>query len=155
MSELKPETRELADKIKKHIKIDPKTGIADPELLKTVFVDALPEGLTKEHAEALDAFIPKFAVASYLAFGESAVPVFEKHKKLEAAATITIPTVGKSELKGVFERHSMVRAPGQEPTQKFGTGSMKLDFYGMAVTRGEFKKVKDHLTDLAASVLSD
>lgn len=151
----KPATRELADKIVKHIKIDAKTGIADPEHLKTVFVDNLPEGLTKEHVEALDTFIPQFAAASYLALGEAAVPVFKKHKNLELPATIEIPTVGKSAFKGAFERSSMVRAPGQEPVAKFGTGSMKLDFYGMGANRGEFKKVRDHLTDLATSVLSD
>jgi hypothetical protein len=151
----KPATQELADKIAKHIKIDAKTGIADAEHLKTVFVDNLPEGLTKEHVEALDTFIPQFAAASYLALGEASVPVFKKHKNLDAPVTIEIPTVGKSKFVGVFERSSMVRAPGQEPVAKFGTGSMKLDFYGMSATRGEFKKVRDHLTDLATSALSD
>lgn len=152
----KPATRELADKIHKHIHIDPKTGVADPEKLLTVFVDNLPEGLTKEHVEALDSFIPQFAAASYLALGEAAVPVFKKHPKLEAPVTATFPTVNKSKFDGVIDRSSQVRAPGQtETTTKYGTGSMKLDFYGLAAHRGEFKKVRDHLTDLATSALAD
>lgn len=154
MSDIKQATRELADRIAKHIKIDPKTGLVDQEQVKTVFVDTLPEGLTKEHVEALDTHIPLFAAASYLALGETAVPFFKKHKTFDEVA-IEFPTVGKSKFEGIFERSSMVRAPGQEPTAKFGTGSMKLDFYGLAASRGEFKKVRDHLTELATSTLAD
>jgi hypothetical protein len=150
----KPETRELADKIKSHIHIDPKTGIADPEKLKTAYVDTLPEGITADVALAIDNHNTRFAAAGFLALGETGVPFLKKHKSINEVQA-TFPTVGKSKFEGVFERSSQVRAPGQEPTTKFGTGSLKLDFYGGSQSRGEFKKVRDHLTDLAASALSD
>lgn len=152
MSELKTATRELADKIAKEIKIDPKTGKATvPE---TLYVDLLPEGLTRELVELHDNHNAQFAASAYLALGEKSVPVFKKHTDVNEV-TIEIPTVGKSGYKGLFERSSLVRAPGQEPTTKFGTGAMKLDFYGAKASRGEFKKVADFLTDLATSSLSD
>jgi hypothetical protein len=150
----KPETRELADKIKKHIHLDPKTGLADPEKLKGVYVELLPEGVSADTVLAIDNHNTRFAAASFLALGETGVDFFKKHKGVNEV-TATFPTVGKSKFEGVFERSSQVRAPGQEPTTKFGTGSLKLDFYGGSQSRGEFKKVRDHLTDIAASALSD
>lgn len=148
----KPETRELADRIKKEIKIDAKTGAAT--VPDDLYVTLLPEGVTKETALAIDNHNTRFAAASYLALGEAGVDFFKKHKNVNEVQA-TFPTVGKSKFEGVFERSSQVRAPGQEPTTKFGTGSMKLDFYGASQSRGEFKKVRDHLTDIAASALSD
>ena len=150
----KPNTRELADKIKKVMKIDPKTGIVDSESVKTVYGDNLPEGLTLDTVAALDAYNTNFAASGFLALGEEGVSFLKKHKSINEVS-VSIPTVGKSQFNGVFERSSQVRAPGQEPTTKFGTGSFKLDFYGASQSRGEFKKVRDHLTDLAASTLAD
>lgn len=150
----KPETRELADKIKKVLHIDPKTGLVDVEKTKTAYVDNLPEGVAAETVLAIDNYNTRFAAASYLAIGEAGVDFFKKHKNVNEV-TASFPTVGKSKFEGVFERSSQVRAPGQEPTTKFGTGSMKLDFYGGSQSRGEFKKVRDHLTDLAAGALAD
>jgi hypothetical protein len=151
--EIKQATRDLADRIRKEIKIDPKTGKA--EVPADLYVNTLPEGVTKEHVEAVDNHNTLFAAASYLALGEEAIPVFKKHKNLNEV-TVEIPTVGKSKFEGIFERSSQVRAPGAtEATTKYGTGSMKLDFYGGAQHRGEFKKVRDHLVDQAASTLAD
>ena len=153
MSEIKQATRDLADRIKKDIKIDPKTGKA--EVPADLYVNTLPEGVTKEHVEAIDNHNTLFASAAYLALGEEALPVLKKHKAL-TEVTVEIPTVGKSSFNGIFERSSQVRAPGAtESTTKYGTGSMKLDFYGGAQNRGEFKKVKDFLVDKAAAALAD
>lgn len=152
MSDIKQETRDLANKIAKEIKIDPKTG--QTTVTEGLYVSLAPEGMTKEIFEKADHYNTVFPAAAYLALGETALPVLKKHKDLKEV-TIEIPTVGKSEFKGVFERSSQVRAPGQEPSTKYGTGSMKLDFYGAAQNRGEFKKVRDFLTDKAAEMLAD
>lgn len=153
MSDIKQATTDLAAKIKKEIKIDAKTGQATvPDEL---YVTLLPEGVTKEVVQALDDHNTLFGAAAYLALGEASLPQMKKHKDLNEV-NIAIPTVGKSAFKGVFERSSQVRAPGAtESTTKYGTGAMKLDFYGGAQHRGEFKKVRDHLTDQAASLLAD
>lgn len=152
MSDIKQETRDLANKIAKEIKIDPKTG--QTAVTEGLYVSTLPEGVTKELVEKVDHHNTVFPAAAYLALGEAALPVLKKHKDLKEV-TIEIPTVGKSKFEGVFERSSQVRAPGQEPTTKYGTGSMKLDFYGASQSRGEFKKVRDFLTDKATETLAD
>lgn len=143
---LKPDVQALAEKIRQDMKLD-KTGVAvvSPDL----YVQTLPEGLTKETVKLLSEHNSRWVAAGGLALGQESIPVMKKHKDLNQT-TLVVPTIGKDNFAFAFDRSKEVRAPGaEESTTKYGILAASLNIYNDGANVGEVKKVKQLLSNEA------
>jgi hypothetical protein len=156
---LKEDVTSLADKLKKLIKIDHKTGSADVE--EGAYVKHLPEGLTADTIKHVQSYNSLFSAAGALAVGECSIAAGKKNKEIDRI-TVDIPTVGKDKFTFVFDREKQVPnrvADGQGGTKMdgsktvYGNISVSLDIYGTR-NRGELKKIKELLGAEATAAFS-
>lgn len=147
--DVKPEVLELAGKVKEGLTIDNKTGIitAIPDL----YTRLLPETVTKETIEALQAHNTRMVSATTLAVGEIAMPVLKKNKELEEAS-LKLSMVGKDAMNVTLARSRQVPSRNEDGTTgtqtKYGSVSVSIDEYSTG-PRGDFKKVKQFLSEQA------
>jgi hypothetical protein len=152
MSEIKDTITGLAKQLKVAIKIDPKTGTATIE--EGAFVKHLPEGLTEDHVKKLGQYTTDVVAAGALAFGELAIDVMKKHKDLPRCE-LEVPITGKDTIGFTFDRsYETNAAPGSpEKVTKYGRVRAEVNHYA-AGNVGEFKKVKNHLAELAMKAMA-
>lgn len=161
--EVKPEVRALADKLKKSLELDKKTGTYDKDKHHNVFVENLPDGApTVEQIKKLQHYTTVFAGAASLAVGETSIAVMKKHSTLERTVA-EFPMVGKDQMKVVFDRSAEVTnrvADGKGGTvidgrkTAYGRLNVSIDSYA-AGSRGELKKIKSMLAVEAAKAFSE
>jgi hypothetical protein len=109
-------------------------------------------GLTMELFEKTQAHRDDLVAASGLAIGELGLDAFNKNKSL-AQVSVEMK-VGKDVVGGVFARSKQV-PDGQGGMQtKFGVLSSRVQVNG-AANKGELKKVRSHLAELAKGVLAE
>ena len=153
MSEIKSNIRELADKIKGELSIDPATGVAT--VSEDWYVNNLPEGLTAETYVALTNHNTDVLTAAALANGEAAIDAFKKHKELDRVS-LSLPMVGKDSIGVVTDRNYNARnVQTGEVSVKHGRTTASLDIYAADNGRGELKKVREHLYATASAALAD
>jgi hypothetical protein len=164
---LKPETRELADRVHKALKIDGKTGVG--ALTENWYIEslstALPETITTKYPgitedlpvimESLQDHNTKTAAGVGLAFGEASEKILHKHKDL-LKTELDVPTIRKDGFNFEYKRTQQV--PSRNPDGTTGTraafGLLKVGYTTYAAEAvAELKKVKSHLTESAARVL--
>lgn len=151
-TEVKKDTRSLADTLKDQIKIDAKTGVGT--ITPDAYEKALPEGLTIKQVEQVNAHNSHFAAAATLAFGEASIPVLKKNKEL-TGTSLEIPVVNKDHIGITMDRSRQVKAPGSDETSTvYGSTRTQFAFYATK-NRGEMAKVKAVLGEKAAAALAD
>lgn len=153
MSEIKTNIRELADKLKTNLVIDPATGVASvPE---EWYVQNLPEGLSADTYKQLSEHNTDVLAAAALANGEAAIDAFKKNKELERVS-LSLPLVGKDTIGVVTDRTYNARnVQSGEVTVKYGRTSASFDIYAADNGRGDLKKIREHLYSTAAAALAD
>ena len=148
MSDIKPETRDLAAAIKAGVTIG-KDGVPTPE--EGLIGKLLPEGLNVEQYGLASRFNSSMFSAGTLAAGELGADVLKKHKDMKEF-TLNIPTVDRDHFHFSMERDYSVRAPGAtESVEKHGRVTAVHEVYAADHTRGEYKKAKEEIIALATS----
>jgi hypothetical protein len=166
---LKPETRELADKLHKVMKIDAKTGAGTvPETWYVETLDkALPEKIVEkfpgivaalprimEHLQDHNALV---TAGASLAFGEASEKVLKKHSEL-TKTEIEIPTIRKDGFELQYERTRQVPTRNADGTTgtRAAYGLLRAGYHTYSADSvGELKKVKRYLSESAARVLGE
>lgn len=152
---LKPAVTELAARIKKEIKIDPKSGIGTID--KDFYATTLPDGITVPLIEKLQDHNTIFAAAGALAFGEASETILKKNKDLPSTE-LEISTVHKDGFELKYDRSRSVPSRNADGTTgtRIAHGLLRMGYrtYG-AESVGELKKVKSILSESAAKVLAD
>jgi hypothetical protein len=135
---LDPKVTELAEKLKKIVSIDKKTGEFDADKHKAAFVENLPSNCPSvEQIKNLQNYTTTFVAATGLVTGECGQSVMEKAKTVDRVHSLW-PTVGRDKVEHVYERE---RKAGGEGKSTFGVLTSTMDVYGAGATRGELKKV--------------
>ncbi len=153
MSDIKPEVRELADKIKAQFAIDKKTGIGTP--VEKLYEAVLPENVTEEQVVRIRNHDTNFVAATNLAFGEESIPVLKKNKEIDST-NIHVDMLGKSHVAVEFNRKQSfpnMKEKGGDPIVKYGTVSIEVH-HAAGHNAGELKKVKNFLKEEAEKALS-
>jgi len=154
---IKPETREMADKIAATFKIDSK-GVPTVEpgsyiALIQQHVPLLPEGKAEETLTQIQDFNTLFLTAGNLAFGEKAIPVFKKNKELEKIQ-MDYPTTGKDDFSFGITKKQEFKVGDNPPTTKFCSTSVAINLHA-GKTRGQMNHVKNHLAALGLKAFGD
>jgi hypothetical protein len=153
--ELKQETIDLAKLIKEAITVDAKTGTT--AIAADIYARTLPETITINSIQEINAHNSMFLAAAGLAFTESVIPVLKKQKTIDDAK-IEIPLTGKDTLGFHFVRSAEVQAqPGVKDSPKttaYGLLTAKWESKGLK-NKGEFKKVKEIAAAAAAKALAN
>lgn len=153
-NELKSATTELADNLKQYIKID-KDGNADKDLLSQAFEKTLPEGVSVGQVMAVTTHFANLAPAMNKAAGEASIDAMSKNKKLDEV-TVSMPITGKDTLDTVTKRSIPTRNPSTgEKGVKYGASATAFNFYAADNGRGELKKTRAMLGDLAEKALAE
>lgn len=109
-------------------------------------------GLTMEVVEQVQTHQANVVAASGLALGEMGLDAFKKDKDLSQVSVEL--KAGKDVLGGVFARSKQV-PDGQGGMQtKYGVLSSRVQVNG-AANKGELKKVRTHLAEMAKGVLAE
>lgn len=144
-------TREIADLIKKAIKVDKTGGTTGTEAAYAELLTS--KGLSIEGDEKYLEARTQFAAGAGLAFGESAAEVMKEHKDLERA-TAVFPLAGKDTFTYTFDRSTQVPAGAPKEGEaaqmktKYGALNIKADYHATKNV-GEMAKVKSDLADKA------
>lgn len=147
---VKSEVADLAELIRKDIKLDHTSGVAT--VSADLYVKTLPEGLSKEVVQQVQQHNSLFAAAGLLALGEESIATMKKHKGLDKTS-LEVGATGKDSFSFQFARSKEVRdVSSGETSTKFGAGSVGFNMYGVG-SRGEVKKVKNLLAERAAEAL--
>lgn len=151
--EIKTEVKELAEKIKSAIKIDPKTGAMEA-VSKEFYASTLPDGITVDTIKQIHDHDTKFVAAQTLAHGEIANAAAKKNKSLEESK-LKVPTVGRSNISTIWKRETQNNNPATgEKIVKYGVVTAKLDFHGTH-NAGQYGAVKAFVSEDAAKKLAD
>lgn len=114
----------------------------------------LPEGITKEIYRTVSEFTGDLASAASYMLGKMSIPEMKKHSEIESV-TFELPLTGKDKIVAQFDRTTTYpgkNEAGEQVTKtKFGSSSVKIDMYDVG-PRGELKKIKQLLSEQAASV---
>ena len=150
MSDIKPVTRQLADTLKGEMSL-PK-GESIIQITPEAFQKTL-EGteLTVESFKLHETHRANLIAAAGLAAGEIGLEAMKKDKKLEQV-TFEMPVLKDSISVALQRSKEFPNAQGGDPIQKFGvlTSKYVVDANG---NKGEYKKVRQHLSNLAAEAL--
>lgn len=154
MSEIKKEVLDLSKKIGDGLSLGEKGIIAPAEGL---YETLLPEGLSMDTLERVQAHNTEVLAATMHAVGKIAIPAMQKDDTLNKV-TLELPTVGKDTFSFAFDRSRQVRdgAPGDKDAgmkTKYGISTIAVDIYG-AGNRGDVGAVKSFLSQDAADALS-
>ncbi len=150
MSELKEKTVELAQQIKGEVKYDKdnRTIIDD-----NTYERHLPEGLSMNVIESVDGYNALYIAATAKASGEIAIEHMAKEPTLQTV-TAQFQMGKKNEVSHVINREATYTNPTnpKEPIVKHGDISSKFSVYA-GLNRGDLKKVRSHLQELATEKL--
>lgn len=151
-SKITPAIEAFAQKLRKDITIDTKTGVAAEA--SASYIKYLPEGLTEDILKKAQAYKSEFTAATALAIGLEAEAVVKKHKALDRVELV-VPLVGKDTLEFTYNRASMVpdRSAGAEKgarTEKYGTMSVSETVYSVG-NRGQLGHIRDMLSASATA----
>ena len=147
---VKDSTRELADLIKKAMKIEGAVITAEEKLYETL----LPEGVTAEQALAISKRNHDIIAASSLAVGEIGITAMKKDKTL-SNVTCTIPMVGRDVMEFSFDKSKEISnsplgngTPGTHT--KYGSITAAVKCHAVKKT-GQFGAVKAFLAEQATA----
>ena len=144
--DINPTIIALAEQVKKEFKLG-EGGIITVE--KDFFEKTLPENISMADVKRLQDHETNVFAAVGLATGEVGLAQFKKDKKL---AQVSIDfNVGKNKAGFVFQRDREVSDGKGGKQVKHGILNAKVTHNG-AGNRGAYKKVRDHLSALGASL---
>ncbi len=154
MSELKQEVLDLSQTIAKGLTLDTKNNTVTAA--EGLYESILPEGITMDYLERVQAHNTDVIAATQLAVGRIAIPAMHKHADLNKV-TLSLPTVGKDTFDFAFDRSRQVRdgAPTDKDAgmkTKYGASTVSVDIYG-AGSRGSLAAVKALLSVEATETL--
>lgn len=136
--EVKANVRDMADKIKKAMTLDPKTGSA--EISDGFYIECLPETLTESQLRTLSQHNAMMLAAGALAVGEVGLTTMGKHKTLEKA-TMKMATVDKDSFSWDFQRSKEVNDGKGGKMEKYGAITTTVATYGYTDV-GQLAKVR-------------
>jgi hypothetical protein len=145
------EVLELANKLSNEITVkDGQMTIAE-----NAYVGTLPEGLTVEKVEELQKHNSLFYPAVTHAFGEKAVEMMKKDKKLMELG-LTVPMVGRDHFDLDIKRSKTYPNPQDEnaPVTKYGQINAQLVTHAARANRGEMNSVRDMISEMALASLT-
>lgn len=150
--ELKPVVLELADKLKKHLEVDKKTGTIG--VAANTYAELLPEGITAETIKKINEHNGVLAAAGAVVVGQIGIEVMKKNKSVDRVEAV-IPMVGKDSMSFNFQRSRPVNVPGQngEPNSTktvYGSMQVQIDLYAEK-PRGDLRKARELLALEAAA----
>jgi hypothetical protein len=163
---LKPTTQELADRMKKEIKVE-KNGqgkISENWYVDNLGAEAVPEAIKAKYPGIEADIVPivkgvmdfntRVAAAGGFAFGQHAEKVMHSHKDV-TRCELEIPTIGKDGFEFTYDRERQVPSRNADGTTgtKTAYGMLRVGYrtYG-AESVGELKKAKALLSQSATSV---
>ena len=150
MSELKQQTKELADKIYHQIKVDKETPTIKDDNL---YEKHLPEELNMEVVNKVDDYNRTFIASTAMAVGKHAIEHMAHHKDVDTVSAEF--SMGKrNEVSHVVHRSKTFTNPTDpsKPITKQGDIS-SVYTVGASRNQGELKKVRNELHELAAEKL--
>jgi len=142
---LKQDIVDLSKLIAGEIKIN-KDGIV--EVPEDLFEKTLPENISLNQVRDVQRHCGNVLAASLHALSEPAIDAFKKDKKLESVSMSY--KVGDDVQSHVIERSRMTGAPGGEKTARFGYSVSKHDVRASGSNRGELKKVRQLISNMAS-----
>lgn len=150
MSAKHDDVMELSGKLSSGFTIEGTT----PSVSKTLYMDNLPETVSKEAAEALNNYNSVFFPASTHAFGEKAIEAMKGNPEIQQM-TIEIPMVGKDHYDVTINRQRTYRNPQDEstPVVKWGQVDTQLVTHSAKNSRGEMNAIRDKLSAMALEQL--
>lgn len=151
-STIKPEIKELADKIKAEgaLTIDKKTGEAT--VSADTYVKLLPAELTEEIVKKVQTYNTQMLTAAAHVLGHTSLPVMKKNTELDRTF-LKMPMTGKDTINVTFDRSrtyagGVTDGKANDPITKYGVVNASIDFYG-SKANGDMLKVKNDLADAA------
>lgn len=144
------EIRKQADEIKKHLSVNDKGVIVSDE---NTFISTLPEDVTKANINKVLAVMSDYAVASKIAFSETAISHLKKNKDVQ---TITgTLQMHKGNIKHTMNRYASGVKPGtDEKWESWGKTSSKLTLTPVSDKADTMKKVGVFFCDEAQAALA-
>ena len=153
MSKAAAVNAELYAKAKAGITITVADGIPATIVEKGMFENNLPATVTKEQAKDYEEYRSEYFAATSKAFAETALPVFNEHKKI-ASISADFPLLGKDNWSVGIDRSKQFPNPqGGEPTTQFGAMSFKLETQAARGSRGVIKHVREEISAAALALL--
>ena len=155
VDKISTEVREISQRLKEAIKLDPTTGTAPKESTEGLYVaEAERHGISLDQLKTVHDFQSDFVAGASLAVGELAIEGMKKHKKLDSV-TVSIPTVGAGAMTAYMPRETTGRNPttGEAVVSH---GRLSVDWKtGIGERRGQMNHVLTHLKDVGQAALGN
>lgn len=159
MSEVKQAIKDLAAQLKPMFTLA-ENGVVIPD--DDLYSKALPEGLTVEMVKALQQHNTSLVAATSYVVGEMAVDAFKADKSLDRVTTVVPAGTDKISVgvlrsreypAGGIPKEGETRDPNAKIV-KFGVIEASYEVASNG-NKGELKKVRSHISALAAAALAD
>lgn len=152
IAKISPAVLKLSETIAPAIKIA-KDGTVEVE--KELYLNNLPEGLTKETLEQVQGYNSDFFAATAHAFGHAGIKHMKTHKDAQVLSA-SFDLVGKDTWSVGIERQKSFPNPADadKPITSYGVVTGKLEVNEARFKVGQLKQVKIELGDAALKALA-